>query len=46
MELAIMALVLGPSILVFLIGCLLAFTRSLQPELRGPVRMKPRGRAV
>jgi hypothetical protein len=46
MELAILALVLGPSVVVFLIGCMLAITRSWRPLDRGPVRMKQRGRPI
>jgi hypothetical protein len=46
MTLAILALVLGPSLVVFLIGCLLAFTRSWRPQFRGPVRLKQPGRPV
>ncbi len=46
MTLAILALVLGPSFVVFLTGCLLVFTRSWRPLVRGPVRAKQRGRAI
>jgi hypothetical protein len=46
MTLAILALVLGPSFAVFIGGCLLVFTRTWRPQLRGPVRIKQRGRAI
>ena len=46
MTLAILALVLGPSCLVFLIGCLLVLTRSWRPQIRPPMRVKQRGRAI
>jgi hypothetical protein len=44
MTLAILALVLGPSCVVFLAGCLVAFTRTWRPLGRGPVRASSRGR--
>lgn len=46
MELAILALVLGPSCIVFLAGCLLALTRPWRPEPRGAVRVRSRGRVA
>jgi hypothetical protein len=46
MTLAILALVLGPSVAVFIAGCLIAITRSFRPQFRGPVRVKQRGRAI
>ena len=45
MELAILAVVLGPSCLVFLAGCVLALTRGWRPEPRG-VRVRSRGRVA
>jgi hypothetical protein len=45
MTLAILALVLGPSCVVFLAGCLVAVTRTIGPQLRGPERVGQRGRA-
>lgn len=42
----VMALVLGPSVAVFLAGCVLAVTRTIAPQLRAPVRLKQRGRPI
>ena len=46
MTLAILALVLGPSCVVFLVGCMLVLTRSWRPLVRPPMRVKQRRRAV
>jgi hypothetical protein len=43
-ELAIVALVLGPSLVVFLAGCLLALTRTWRLEHPRQARSKQRGR--
>jgi HAMP domain-containing protein len=42
----ILAFVIGPSVAVFLGGCLLAITRTITPQLRAPVRLKQRGRPI
>ena len=44
MELAILALVLGPSCVVFLAGCVLALARPWLPQQRGAVRVRSRVR--
>jgi hypothetical protein len=46
MTLAILALVLGPSCVVFIVGCLLAFMRSWRPMVQRLVPVKERGRAI
>jgi hypothetical protein len=46
MELAILALFLAPSLLVFLVGCVLAVARTVRPQVRPPLRTRPRGRAA
>jgi hypothetical protein len=46
MTLAILALILAPSIIVFVIGCALAVTRSLPPRPRMTRRAKTRAGAV
>jgi hypothetical protein len=42
----VLALVLGPSVVVFLGGCLVALTRTIAPLFRAPVRLKQRGRPI
>ncbi len=46
MELAILALILGPSCAVLVVGCLLAVTRSLHLPQRSSLRTRSRGPAV
>ena len=46
MELAILALVLGPSCVVFLAGCVLALARPWLAAPRGEVRVRSRGRVA
>jgi hypothetical protein len=46
MTLVLLAVILGPSIVVFLAGCIVAVTRSSRAQNQEPLRSRQSGRAT
>ena len=46
MPIVIVAIVLGPSLVVFLAGCVLALSRTYGPDRRRIARLRQRDRAI
>jgi len=46
MELAVVAIILGPSCLVFFAGCVLALSRTWRLRTRSPLRTRTRRRTT